>query len=113
MVAESEAVGRHPVIGEGEGRGEIGRAKFGGAVDARLEGIALAAAQPLPEAPVGAPVNRFTGGSQIRDFVMAITESVYLLGTYRVTRTEAVSLRPLDRPRVARLAVAPAADREG
>src|SRR5262249_56853259 len=55
MVAgKGEAVGRHPVIGVGEGGREIGRARACGAIDAGLEGIALAAAQPLGEAPVGA-----------------------------------------------------------
>ena len=54
VVAEGEAVGGHPVVGEGEGRGEISRAGFRGAVEAGLEGIALAAAQPLRQAPVGA-----------------------------------------------------------
>jgi hypothetical protein len=28
VIAEGETVGRHPVIGEGEGRGEISRAEF-------------------------------------------------------------------------------------
>ena len=54
VVADGEAVGRHPVIGEGEGRGEIGGTGAGGAVEAGLEGIALAAAQPLRQAPIGA-----------------------------------------------------------
>ena len=55
MVAgEGDAVGRHPVLGIGEGGGEIGRTRAHGAVDAGLEGVALAAAQPLREAPVGA-----------------------------------------------------------
>jgi len=47
MIEDGEAVGRHPVIGEGEGRGEIGRAGFRRAVDAGLERIAPPAAQPL------------------------------------------------------------------
>ena len=42
------------MVGEGEGRREIGRAGTGGAVDAGLEGIALAATQPLRQAPIGA-----------------------------------------------------------
>ena len=55
MVAgKGEAVGRHPVIGVGEGRGEISRARSRRAVDAGLEGIALAAAEPLRQAPIGA-----------------------------------------------------------
>ena len=54
VAGKGEAVGRHPVVGEGEGRGEISRARSRRAVDAGLEGIALAAAQPLRQAPVGA-----------------------------------------------------------
>jgi len=54
MVANGEPVGGHPVISEGERRREIGRAGFRRAVDAGLEGIALAAAEPLRQAPVGA-----------------------------------------------------------
>ena len=54
VAGKGETVGRHPVVGEGEGRGEIGRAGLGRAVDAGLEGIALAAAQPLRQAPIGA-----------------------------------------------------------
>ena len=54
VVANGEAVSRHPVIGEGECRGEVGRAGTRCAVDAGLEGIALAAAQPLRQAPIGA-----------------------------------------------------------
>jgi hypothetical protein len=54
VIAEGETVGRHPVISEGDGRGEISRAGFRRAVDAGLEGITLAAAQPLREAPIGA-----------------------------------------------------------
>ena len=46
------------MIGEGEGRGEIGRAVFGRAVDAGLEGIALAAAEPLRQAPIGAAAGK-------------------------------------------------------
>jgi len=42
------------MIGEGEGPGEIGRPPAGCAVDASLEGIALAAAQPLRQVPIGA-----------------------------------------------------------
>jgi hypothetical protein len=42
------------VVGESERRGEIGGAGFGCAVDAGLEGIALAAAKPLRQAPIGA-----------------------------------------------------------
>jgi hypothetical protein len=42
------------VIGEGERGGEIGRAPSRRAVDAGLERIALAATQPLRQAPVGA-----------------------------------------------------------
>jgi hypothetical protein len=58
MVAEGEAVGGHPVVGEGEGRGEIGRAVFRCAVDAGLEGIALAAAEPLRQALIGAATGK-------------------------------------------------------
>src|SRR5258707_5447623 len=55
MVAgKSEAVGRHPVIGEGKGRGEIGGARTCGTVDAGLERVALSAAEPLRQAPTGA-----------------------------------------------------------
>src|SRR5262249_58377200 len=54
VVADGEAVGRHPMVGEREGRGEIGWARTRCAVDAGLEGIALAAAQPLRQAPIGA-----------------------------------------------------------
>ena len=53
VIAEGETIGRHPVIGEGEGRCEISRAVFGRAVDAGLEGIAFAAAEPLRQAPIG------------------------------------------------------------
>jgi hypothetical protein len=52
MIEDGKAVGRHPVIGEGEGRGEIGGAGFRRAVDAGLERIALPAAQPLRQAPI-------------------------------------------------------------
>src|SRR5262249_56625917 len=54
VVADGEAVGRHPMIGERKRRGEVGRTPAGRAVDAGLEGIALAAAQPLRQAPIGA-----------------------------------------------------------
>jgi hypothetical protein len=54
MIAYGETVGRHPMIGEGEGRCEIGRAPARCAVDAGLEGIALAAAESLRQAPIGA-----------------------------------------------------------
>ena len=46
------------MIGEGKRGGEIGRAGFGGAVDAGLEGVALAAAKPLRHAPVGAAAGK-------------------------------------------------------
>ena len=46
------------MIGEGEGRCEIGGAVFGRAVDAGLEGIALAAAEPLRQAPIGAAAGK-------------------------------------------------------
>ena len=52
--SEGEPVRGHPVVGEGEGRREIGRAGAGGAIHAGLEGIALAATQPLRQAPIGA-----------------------------------------------------------
>src|SRR5262249_38882120 len=54
MIEDGGTVRRHPVIGKGEGRGEIGGAVFGGAVDAGLERIALAAAHPLRQVPLGA-----------------------------------------------------------
>ena len=54
MVAgKGNAVGRHPVIGVGKGRREIERVPACHAVDAGLEGVALTAAQPLRQAPVG------------------------------------------------------------
>ena len=53
MVAEGEAVGGHPMVGEGEGGGEIDRPVFRSAIDAGLEGITLAAAKPLRQAPIG------------------------------------------------------------
>ena len=46
------------MIGEGEGRCEIGGAVFGRAVQAGLEGIALAAAEPLRQAPIGAAAGK-------------------------------------------------------
>ena len=58
VAGEGETVGRHPVIGEGEGRREIGRAGMGRAVHAGLEGIALAATQPLRQAPIGAAAGK-------------------------------------------------------
>ena len=54
IAGEGEPVSRHPVVGEGEGRREIGRAGTGGAVHAGLEGVALAATQTLRQAPIGA-----------------------------------------------------------
>ena len=54
IAGKGEAVGRHPVIGEGERGGEIARAPLRRAVDAGLERIALAAAQSLREIPIGA-----------------------------------------------------------
>src|SRR5262245_17591859 len=42
------------MVSEGEGSGEIGRAVFRRTIDAGLEGIALAATEPLRQAPVGA-----------------------------------------------------------
>src|SRR5262249_7587340 len=67
MVAgKGEAVGRHPVVGEGQGRGEIGRAPSRRAVEARLERIALAAAQALRQAPVGA-----AAGQRNADYAVA------------------------------------------
>ena len=42
------------MVGEGQRRGEIGRTPARRAVDAGLERIALAAAQPLRQAPAGA-----------------------------------------------------------
>src|SRR5262249_24077057 len=54
VAGKGEAVGRHPMVGEGERRGEIGRAPSRRAVDAGLERIALAATHPLPRARVGA-----------------------------------------------------------
>ena len=54
MVANGEPVGGHPVISEGEGSGEVSRTRFRRAVDAGLEGIALAATEPLRQIPVGA-----------------------------------------------------------
>src|SRR5262249_45413521 len=53
-VADGCAVGRHPVVGEGKRRGEIGGTEAGGAADAGLEGIAPAAAPPPRPAPMGA-----------------------------------------------------------
>jgi hypothetical protein len=55
MVAgKGEAVGRHPVVGEGERGGDIGGARARRAVETGLEGIALSAAYPLRQRPVGA-----------------------------------------------------------
>ena len=55
MVAgKGEAVGRHPVIGEGERGGDIGGTRARSAVETGLEGIALPAADPLSQVPVGA-----------------------------------------------------------
>jgi len=54
VIADGDAVSRHPVIGEGEGRAEIGRTPAGRTVERGLEGIALTAAQPLRQAPIGA-----------------------------------------------------------
>ena len=42
------------MIGKGERRGEIGRTRAGRTVDAGLKGVALAATQPLRQAPIGA-----------------------------------------------------------
>ena len=48
MVAgKGKAIRRHPMIGEREGRGEIGRARARCTVNARLKGIALAAASSV------------------------------------------------------------------
>ena len=59
VVADGEAVGRHPMISKGEGRGEISRAVFRRTIDAGLEGIALAAAQALRQLQsVPAPLSR-------------------------------------------------------
>src|SRR5262249_19195160 len=59
MVAgKREAVGRHPVIGEGERRGEIGRPRARRAVDARLERVALSAAEARRQAPPGATAGK-------------------------------------------------------
>ena len=54
IAGEREAVGRHPVIGEGEGRRQVGGARTGHAVDTGLEGVALAAAETVRQAPIGA-----------------------------------------------------------
>src|SRR5262249_59923487 len=54
-LADGEAVGRHPVIGEGK---RLGGAGAGGAVDAGLERVALSAAQPLRQGPVGAAAGK-------------------------------------------------------
>src|SRR5262249_59627786 len=54
VAGKGEAVGRHPMVGEGQGRGDVGRPPSRRAVDAGLERIALAAAQALRQAPVGA-----------------------------------------------------------
>jgi len=47
IAGKGEAIGRHPVIGEGERGGEIGRTRARRAVDASLEGIAFSTAQAL------------------------------------------------------------------
>src|SRR4029079_2903283 len=55
MVAgKGEAVGRQPMIGEGERGGDIGGTRARSAVETGLEGVALAAAYPPREVPVGA-----------------------------------------------------------
>ena len=54
IAGEGEAVGGHPVVGVGERGGEIGRTRTRRAVDAGLKRIALAGAQALRQAPVGA-----------------------------------------------------------
>src|SRR5262249_53983097 len=55
MVAgKGEAVGRHPMVGEGQGRGDISRTPSRRAVEPGLERVALAAPQALRQAPIGA-----------------------------------------------------------
>ena len=54
LIAERNAVGGEPVIGEGERGREIGRTGMRLGIDAGLEGIAAAAAQALRQSPVGA-----------------------------------------------------------
>src|SRR5262245_13020357 len=55
MVTErGNAVGRHPMVGEGERTGDIPRTKAGSAVDTGLERVAPAAAKALRQAPIGA-----------------------------------------------------------
>src|SRR5262245_64728284 len=59
MVAgKGEAVGRHPVVGEGKRGGEIGGTRTRRAIDAGLERIALAAADALRQGPVGAAAGK-------------------------------------------------------
>ena len=59
VVEDGEPIGGHPVVGEGEGRGKVGRTPPGRTVDAGLEGIALAAAQALRQLQsVPAPLSR-------------------------------------------------------
>src|SRR5271168_3881956 len=53
-IADSDAVRRKPVIGEGERAQEISRTGAGDAIHADLEGVAAAAARPTAEAPAGA-----------------------------------------------------------
>src|SRR5262249_7961836 len=54
VAGKRETVGGHPMVGVGQGRGEIGRTPLRRAVDAGLERVALAAADPLREGPIGA-----------------------------------------------------------
>ena len=66
MVTEGgKAVGRHPMVGEGERTGEIPRTGAGGGVDAGLERVAPAAAEALRQAPVGATAGERKAGNGV------------------------------------------------
>src|SRR3984893_942970 len=54
VAGKGDAVGRHPMLRIGERAGEIERPRIRFRIDARLKGIAAAAAKPLRKPPAGA-----------------------------------------------------------
>jgi hypothetical protein len=53
IASEGKAVGRHPMLGKGKRASKIGGARARDAVEAGLEGVAVAAAEPTRKPPIG------------------------------------------------------------
>src|ERR1700753_659742 len=66
LIAESEAIGREPVIREGNGRGNVGRPKIALSIDTELESVAATPTETLRQAPVDTAAGEREARQRIR-----------------------------------------------